>query len=74
MKLITCKWKDIKKNTDELFQTIPKKNLGITPYMASILCDKPDIILKCTEEWVKEREKKLSNLNFSKKKKFLIQV
>ncbi len=69
VKLITCKWKDIKKNIDELFQSIPKKNLGITPYMASILFDKPDIILKCTEEWVEEKKKKLLNLNFSKKKK-----
>ncbi len=71
VKLIICKWRDIKKNMSELFNSIPKKDLGITPYTASILCDKPELILKCTEEWIKEKKKKLSNLNFYKKKKII---
>jgi len=69
VKLITCEWKDIKENIDELFQAIPKKILTIPPYTASILYDKPDIILKSSEKWANEKKKKLSNLYFSKKDK-----
>ncbi len=69
VKLVTCEWEDIKENIDELFQAIPKKTLAIPPYTASILYDKPDIILKSSEKWVNEKKKKLSNLNFLKKNK-----
>ena len=69
VKLITCKWEDIEENIDELFKAVPKKNLIIPPYTASILYDKPDIILKSSEKWVNEKKKKLSNLYFFKKNK-----
>ena len=53
VKLITCKWEDIEENIDELFKAVPKKNLIIPPYTASILYDKPDIILKSSEKSLK---------------------
>jgi len=69
VKLVSCKWEDVTENINELYQVSLKKNLIISPYTASILYDKPDIILKISEEWVEEKKRELLNFDYFKKKK-----